>query len=251
MGSDILNRKFECISEGDCKKVLEDFLVKYTNPSFGCHPKKEIDLLVLEMLKQLGVIKSEPTLYDLVTELRIPRTKARSYLYELELRGFKTTEELDAKLKKVILNPVIQKKSSGGSKAADFMFVIEIENPLLIDHIRNILTPKGHAIDSSFSPTLVKITLDAMICLIEKCAGKESVAQVEANLKKAGIEDPKNKGILKSILFQYANKYLGDAGPEVLESISEYISPFFDDVTTEKIFEKLKNLFPGSDGGVQ
>lgn len=239
MKIDTLGDSFEKIREDDCKEALKDFLVKYSNPTFGCHPKKEVDLLILEMLQRLKVLKPEPTLYDLVTQLRIQRTRARTYLYELELRGLKNTEELDEKLKKVLLAPIIQKKSSGGAKPADFMFAIEIENPLLIDHLRKALAEKGHAVDSSFSPSLVRITLDAMAGLIEKYAVGDNVAKIEARLKNAGIADPEKIGILRSILFNYAKKYVGD---KAIEALEEYVSPYFDAIT-EVVPEKVRRLF--------
>ena len=59
------------------KEVLDRFLIQYLNPAFGALPKQEVELLVLKLLVDLGAVDARPSIYELVSKLKVTRTKAR------------------------------------------------------------------------------------------------------------------------------------------------------------------------------
>lgn len=63
------------------KKALDDFLTDYFKPAFGALPKQEVELLVLELLSALGAEEVRPSTYDLVSKLKVTRSKARRLIY--------------------------------------------------------------------------------------------------------------------------------------------------------------------------
>ena len=152
------------LTEGETKKVLAGFLHSFTNPAFGSLPKNEIELKVLEMLVELTAIEKEPKEYELVSKLRITRSKARNLIYARELRR-SNSQQLDEKVKNLLKKPIVQKKGDS--------FVMEVENPLVSDHLRAKVQGLGFYTDGSFSPSIIKLGGDAITALIESYLTKE------------------------------------------------------------------------------
>ena len=63
------------------RRALAHFLQQFLNPAFAALPKGEIELLVLNLLEEVGALSAEPSLYELVATLRVTRAKARKLLY--------------------------------------------------------------------------------------------------------------------------------------------------------------------------
>jgi hypothetical protein len=211
----------------------ETFLQSFVTPAFGALPKSEIELLVLTLLEKLGAISSDPEVYELVSKLRVTRTKARSLIYERELRRL-SPGELDNRVREMLKRPLIQKQGE--------LFVLEVENPLVSDHLRSKVQKLGYISDGSFSPSIVKLPLDAIVALIDLYVvqGKE---QVRNALVAAGAPDTSFKGVLKSVLKKVASRVASESGEALLDKASEYIGPILDAVT-EGLTGKIAEIFP-------
>ncbi len=154
----------------EARNILEGFLYAYLTPAFGSIPKREIDLLVFEMLEKIGYTKKETDIYNLVQQLRVTRSKARNLLYDNELRKLSLTE-LDSMVKEAVKNPIIQKQGD--------LFALEIENLLVADHLRYKLKKLNHASDGSFSPSLIKLTKTALVAVMADYWNKNSVKDLK------------------------------------------------------------------------
>lgn len=215
------------------KEALDAFLTAYLSPAFGALPKTEVELLVLRLLAQLGAVPDRPTIYELVSNLKVTRAKARRLIYEQELRG-RTPEELDADVSRLLRYPILQKRGDS--------FALEIENPLLADHIREKLKRLGHVTDGSFSPSLVTLTLDAMAALIEAELTDAQQTAARDALVKAGAPDKSLKGVLKAALKKLGEKIADESGQAVAEEVAEYVGPLLD-ASKSKITAAFKSLF--------
>jgi len=146
----------------------------------------------------------------------VTRSKARNLLYDRELRRF-DLGQLDEKVRNAMKSPLFQKQGD--------LFAMEIENPLVLDHLRSKLQTLGYASDSSFSPSLVKMSLDAVAALIESFhPGKEGESLRKA-LVKYGAPDTSFKGVLKEVLKKVASKVANDTGKAL---VSQYLGPLVD-----------------------
>ncbi len=218
-------KSFTLSSDSDlCRQVLAELLERYLDPAFGALPKKEIDLLILNTLQSLGYVSDEPTLYDLVSRLRVTRSKARNLLYDTELRRL-DTEALDGKLRIALKRPIMQKQAE--------LFVLEIENPLVIDHLRARLQHLGHATDGSFSPSLVKVSLDALVALLEDYLSESQQEQARRALVRAGAPDTSLSGVLKATVRAIAGRFAREAGEAVVGRVSEFVTLLLDGVIDE------------------
>lgn len=215
------------------KKILGSFLGAYLTPAFGSIPKREVDLLVFEMLEKIGYTKSEPDLYNLVQQLKVTRSKARNLLYDNELRKL-SQADLDEKVKISLKNPIIQKQGD--------LFALEIESPLVGDHLRSKLKELNHTSDGSFSPTLIKLTKSALIAVIESYLSKNDQKNIQKALIKAGMPDKSFKGMLSGALKAVGKKVASNAGEDLAEAAGEYLSPLIDGAT-DKIIELFTGMF--------
>ena len=215
------------------KAALDEFLTSFLDPAFGALPKSEVELLVLRLLAQVGAVSERPSVYELVSKLRVTRAKARRLIYDQDLRC-RTQEELDSDIRQLLRKPVIQKRGDS--------FALEIENPLLSDHLRAKLQTLGHVTDGSFSPSLVTLTLDAMVALIEEQLSKADRSETFEALVKAGAPDKTLKGVLKSALKKLGEKIADDTGEAVANEVSNYLGPLLDSGKSA-ITSAFKSLF--------
>lgn len=222
------------VTGGICQKVLAELLDAYLEPAFGSLPKKEVDLIVLKALEDLGYLNKEPSLYELVSKLRVTRTKARNLIYDQDLRRLDDIS-LDIRVKEALKTPLLQKQGD--------LFVLEIENPLVIDHLRSKLQQLGHASDGSFSPSLVKISIGAVAALIEDYLTKSQRKAIQKSLTKAGVPDSSLQGMIKSTIKAAAKKVAQDSGEALVEKASDYISPVIDG-SADQVFKMIGGLFP-------
>lgn len=219
--------------EAKAASALKTLLERFLDPAFGALPKSEIELLILGALEEVGAISAEPVVYELVSKLRVTRTKARNLIYERELRRL-TPAELDSRVRSLLKRPIIQ-------KAGD-QFVLEVENPLVSDHLRSKVQALGHISDGSFSPAIVKLPLDAVVALIEHYIPMEQRGPIRDTLVAAGAPDTSFKGVLKAVLKKVALKVASDTGEALLDNASEYISPIVD-ATIGHLADKISEVF--------
>lgn len=213
--------------------ALETFLTRYLTPAFGTLPKAEIDLLVLNLLEDMGAINKDSGVYELVSKLRVTRSKARNLIYQRELRTA-TSAQLDLQVRKILQRPIIQ-------KAGD-VFVLEVENPLVADHLRAKVQSLGYASDGSFSPNIVKLSLDAITALLESNLTVKEREDVREALIAAGAPDISFRGILKATLKKLASKVAANTGEEMLEEVSNYMKPIVEGAV-EEAKVRAKSLF--------
>lgn len=210
--------------EAKCRAVLSHVLEEYGKPAFGALPKKEVDLLILEALVQVGHLDFEPSLYHLIQRLKVTRSKARTLLYERDLRRL-GNEQLNDLLRATLSQPLVLKQGE--------IFCLEIENPLVIDHLKDKLKHLGHATDGSFSPSLVKLSTDAFSSLIAGSAPSSKHSEIKAALVKAGAPDGSFGGVIKGVLVKLGGRFADSAGEALAENISEYLGPILSGLTKE------------------
>jgi len=230
-----INEIIQGTDESIVKDTLAYFLTSYTNPAFGALPKNEVELIVLNVLEQLNLIGTEPEVYELVSKLKVNRSKARGLIYDRELRR-SSESDLNQKVKTLLKRPLIQKDGQ--------QFILEVENPLVSDHLRSKVQKLGYVSDGSFSPSIVKLGLDAISALIESLLPDEEKDNIRQALIGAGAPDTSLRGILKATFKKIAQKLASDTGEALMDKASDYFSPIIDsriDAITEKAVELFEN----------
>ena len=221
------------LPEAKAKVVLAQLLERYLTPAFAALPKNEVELLVLDALEQVGAISADPQLYELVSKLKVTRPKARRLIYDRELRH-SSSADLDAKVKALLKRPLLQKQGE--------LFVLEVENPLVSDHLRDKVQQLGYVSDGSFSPSLIKLGLEAITALIASLLSTTEQEQVRLALVAAGAPDGSLKGVLKATLKKVASKVAADSGEALMDKAAGYLAPIVD-ASIAALGEKAAELF--------
>jgi hypothetical protein len=139
------------------KDLLISFLKAYSSPSFGSMSKRDTDVALFSMMQELGIINMNPQIYEVVSLLHVTSSKARNLIYEASLRR-NNENTLNRALLKHLQEPRFLATS-------DKMIAIEIDDPLLIDHLKFKLRKLNHITDGSFNPGLVKMSYEAYASL--------------------------------------------------------------------------------------
>ena len=227
-----IEKSLAAIPEPKLRAVLAKLLAHYLTPAFGVSPKAETELAMLEALQQLGLIAPEPSIYELVTQLRVTRPKARKLIYERALRR-SDAGALDAQLKALLRHPVIHKNGE--------LFALEVENPLLADHLKERLQQLGHGSDGSFSASLVTLKAEALAALVAASLSPDDQEKLRKALVKAGAPDTSLRGLLTGALKKLGGKLASKAGEALAEQASDYLGPVLD-AAVKPAVEKLSSL---------
>ncbi|WP_396167025.1 hypothetical protein [Flavobacterium sp.] len=227
--------KIDSLNSDDIKVVFKELIKDYFSPAFGSISKRDLDILLFIKLQKLKLISENPEIYELISELRVTRAKARSLLYESKLRQ-STTKQLDEELIEIITNPIFLKDND--------KIGLEIGNPYLIDYIKDKLKKLNHITDGSFSPELIKLTPEAFVALFESYVPNESKSEILKILISIGAnEDTSLKGALKGIFKKLGSKIADKVGEEIGENIVDYLSLFFKTDRMNLIKEKFIGIF--------
>lgn len=139
------------------KELLISFLNDYSSPSFGSMSKRDTDVALFSMMQELGIIKMNPQIYEVVSLLHVTSSKARNLIYEASLRR-NNENTLDMALLDHLKAPRFLATSGK-------MIALEIDDPLLIDHLKFKLRNLNYITDGSFNPGIVKMPYEAYASL--------------------------------------------------------------------------------------
>jgi hypothetical protein len=173
------------------ERALRTFVERYLDPAFGALPKGETELLVLDLLTDLGALSARATAYELVSRLRIPRARARRLIYERDLRK-QRPEDLDAEVRALLSRPRIVKNGD--------LFVLDVDNPLVADHLHARVVELGYVADGSFSASVVRLPLEAVVALVAYYVDPDGREAVRLALVRAGAPDTSFQGVLTAVL---------------------------------------------------
>ncbi len=228
--------KIDSIDAEKVKIAFKELMKDYLTPAFGAISKRDFDILLFMKFQKLEIFENDPEIYDIVSSLKVTRTKARNLLYEAKLRAT-SEDELNDELKLLLLSPVFLKDND--------KIALEIGNPFLTDHLRAKLKKLGHITDGSFSSELIKLTEKAYLSLFEDMLPDGKKDDIKTALIESGITtDTSFKGVMKGVLKKLGKKFAGDVGDEVGENIGEYLDPIING-GVELIKKKISTLTEG------
>jgi hypothetical protein len=213
-----IEKFIENLNEDKLKSLLKSLLNYYFTPSFGAIKQRDFDIFLFHLLKQYNFFESEEaSLFEVISKLQVTRSKAKSLIYESNLRFNK--DKLDERVKNEI-------KQARFLKLDGSMIGLDVEDPLLLDYVRDKLKKIGYATDGSYSNQILKISADAYISLLDIYVKKDiKDALINKLIQENLLQDKSFKGVIKLLLKGLANKALGKASDVIIEN---YISPLLD-----------------------
>lgn len=170
------------------------FAAVYFSQAFGSLPKSEVDLLIFTLLLDLNVITADGSIFAIAQALNITPTKARSLLFNYQLRN------IDATNSDLMVATTLSKAHF---TVDDKRLSFGIESPLIRAIIDNKLKERGIFADISLSGEILRVPLDLFPQFIELLLGEDRAKELEKELKE--------KGHLKDSPLNEAVKKLGEA----------------------------------------
>jgi hypothetical protein len=191
--------------------ILDNFLDRYLEPAFGSLSKTEIDMLVLELLEQIGEIDENINPYTLSKKLKISLAKASNLLYNRSLRKKYKDKDFNEMIEHILLN-----RKYKVHKGENGWLLLQIENPLLLEYIKNKIQELGYIQDDSFSKKIIKLTEETFIALIENCISKERKSEI---LKKLNEPNTTFKELIIGVIKETAEQRIGKYGVALAEKV--------------------------------
>lgn len=218
----------------DLKKQVGFFLNNFVNPAFAVLTKKEIEFLVFKLMKDIGIIPDNLSLYDLMMQLHITKSKAQQLLFDYDVRKSEDEKErMDQKIQLALCNAKF-------SKDGDY-FVLDLERPLLQAYLKEKIRKLGHIADGSFSQSIIRMNLDAVTAIMLNIIPKENHHEIQKRLIEAGAPDGSMAAVIKSTLKKISSKALGEKGASiVVDKASEMLHSLF---TFDISIENWKTVF--------
>ncbi|WP_212525421.1 hypothetical protein [Actibacterium sp. MT2.3-13A] len=81
------------LSEGQVRTILKSIFSKVMEPAFCALPQRELNLFLLETMREAGVLESPASLEHLMGDLGITRARARSLMFDLHIRAAREAED--------------------------------------------------------------------------------------------------------------------------------------------------------------
>ncbi len=220
----------------------ESVLNQYITP-FGAMSKSEFEIQLFMSLQDeeyFGKGKSYD-LYAIQSKLKITKAKARNLVYAAELRRPNHEDKLDNALARTLFEAhfFYEKDSRNIS--------LEIENPRLIDYLKHKLKEMGHITDASFSPDIIKMSIDAYSSILESYRKKNE--DIDRNIKSVykkmvsigAIKDTSLAATIKTLLLSVSRIAGGKLVEEVVGSGYDFLQPILTG-KCEELLAALKDL---------
>lgn len=212
-------------------QVAKDSLIRiiknYMQPSFGAMPKRDIDLMLFSELYKLGVFpkQSKTELFDVISNLKITRQKARNLIYESQLR---TIQEggLRDELCNMLSNPIAEKTDQ---------IILEVDNPFMMDYLKAKMKELHCLTDGSFNQDIVKMSVESFSKLLQDTFEIKSDAETKNRMHSLGLRDGK-KDIFVDVIRHSVEQYLG---PAFSDRVEEKVENAFDWIN--KCLERKKS----------
>jgi hypothetical protein len=185
------------------------FIGAYLTPAFGAMSKSEIDLLVFSSLIAAGAIAPDGPLYDIARALNITPAKVRGLVMNWQLRFMpKGGDSMHQALVEALLKTRFSKDGT--------LMTFGVESPLLKEEILARLKVRGVFADTSFSPELVRLPVDAFVEILDVIVSND----VKRALKKALVEDKQLPDLsLKALAIDAVAAVGKQFGGEVLSDV--------------------------------
>lgn len=239
MDKEVLNKKLGQLGHEQMRDILANMVDRYCVPSFGSMSKHDIDLLMFDSMVKMGVISDNPTIYDVMKDLKVTRSKARTLIYEFQLRKIEDDDQLRSQLRKLMKTPLMSTMSKN--------VCLEVDNPYLVDFIRNELKRLGYITDGSFHTELVKMSTEAFASLYESILSEVSKREIKNKLVELGVKpDTSLKNLLPHLMAGVAKTMATAAMGKVSENIADECIQYVRD-NIDALKQTIGNFFQNDD----
>jgi len=163
----------DAINVNDFQGFTDEFLKKYLLDGMGVMSKREIDILVMNLLIKYADLSAKSN-YDLSIMLRIPETSVKRLRYEAKLRYPPEDEYIRREFIKVLVKAKIELDRNEEYDIENMKIVFIMEDNYVRYAIQGRLKERGMFADSSFNSEIIRITCGSLCAVISEFYGEEA-----------------------------------------------------------------------------
>ena len=196
-------------------RFAQAFVARYFNPAFGTLPKSEVDQLVFDCLVEVGIIDPEGSIFAITRALNVQPAKAKSLLFQHQLRQPLATADLDRK----ILASLCKARFTVDEQRLAF----GVESPLVRAAIQARLKALNIFPDISLSGEILRMPVSYLGEFLTSFLGADDMERIKTDLQKQG-DLPKGK--LARMIDEGGKKLLEEGGLEALKAALPHMIGF-------------------------
>lgn len=184
----------------DHQAFVDELLKEYLENGLGVMPKREIDLLIFNLLLNHGELYSQSN-HDLSILLQATEAKISNLRYQARLRYPPDENYIQREFLIVLGRAQFELDKAGVENIDKMKIIFAIEDKYLRYAILGRLKAKGMFADTSFNRELVKIQCDSLVNVIEELYGEDIAADFRAGFET--LQDPDNELTCSDLLLDF------------------------------------------------
>lgn len=202
----VLNEVMIELKENESLIFANRFLKEYLSRGFGSLSKREIDILMLDLLVKCGNLEDISN-FDLSLKLKITETKIKNLKYEANLRYRENTEEFIRHSFLSLLEKAKLKKDTATT------INMAIEDNFLRNAISAKLKKNGSYTDTSFNSEIVKIHIEDFVYLLDIFYTGNEKEKIKQEIK--SLQNIEKTDDFKKLFKKFLEKAVESAGEEI------------------------------------
>ena len=104
------------------------------------------------------------------------------------------------------------------------MVYVEVYDPFIMDVLRSKIRELGYLSEGSFSVSVARIPVEAMIALVKSFVPGDNLKEVESKLRARGIVAFDLEGLLMGFLKKAGESFASEAGGKLGQKIGEGVA---------------------------
>jgi hypothetical protein len=197
------------------------FVARYFSLALGALPKSEVDQLVFDCLVEVGIIDPEGPIFAITRALNVQPAKAKSLLFQHQLRQPLATAELDRK--------ILAALGKARFTVDEQRLAFGVESPLVRAAIQARLKALNIFPDISLSGEILRVPVSDLGEFLTSFLGADDMKRIKAGLQKQG-DLPKGK--LAKLIDEGGKKLLEEGGKEALKVALPHLIDFLASTAT-------------------
>lgn len=204
------------IKINDFEAFTNEFLKVYLANGLGSAPKREIDILVTNLLMKYGDL-SKKSNHNLSILLQVSESTIKRLRYEAKLKYPPDDEFIRREFLYILANAQFEAENIEETDVEKLKLIFIMEDNYLRYAIQGRLKEKGMFADTSFNSEIVKISCGSLVNVIEEFYGKETADEFLDGFKSL-IHS--NEDVNNSQLKKYLHGFVLDTAISVLTEVA-------------------------------
>lgn len=195
------------------QNFVEDLLEEYITKSFGTLSKRDLEVLLFHLLIKHGHFGKQINYFEISKTLRISESRVRNLYQDVQLRyNLYSDEEAREHFIQIIEKNKFDKDSQD-------RYRFQIRDPLLRQYIEEWVESVNGIMDSSFSPTLVIISRDVFIDILQKFSPHKTLSDLRNSLPDGVDQEVIDEQTMRGILGRFIDQHIDTLADESAKSM--------------------------------